>query len=162
MVQDRWDSWSVYTILLPCPASITVHWCLSKWLHSLFSWTLHFVIKYYSFQGYKYDSYQGRMELAYLDYNHHKDRKVMVSQHGTTVLNRLYNRRSRTHFVVEVKESKKYEYIPGTVNRLSNSAWTVKRNFVSKFEEIIEFWYITLHGGQQVACILPGCTKDLL
>lgn len=53
------------------------------------------------------------MELAFLDYNNHKDRKTRVNKYGTKILNRLYNRRSKTHFVVEVKEKKEYAYIEG-------------------------------------------------
>lgn len=66
-----------------------------------------------SFTGYKYDAYRGRVELAFLDYNNHKDRKTRVNKYGTKILNRLYNRRSKTHFVVEVKEKKEYAYIEG-------------------------------------------------
>lgn len=66
------------------------------------------------------------MELAFLDYNHHKDRKTAVSKHGSKVLNRLYNRRTKTHFVVEVKERKRFTYIPGDYASISNS---YKRHF---------------------------------
>ena len=50
--------------------------------------------------------------LAYLDYNHHIDRKQMLKADGTPFFVARFGKRMKQWFASPVKESKTYSYIP--------------------------------------------------
>ena len=63
--------------------------------------------------GYKHDAYVARMELAFLDHNHHLARPQLVTKNGEMVYTRKWGKRTSKWHIVPVPVTKIYSYMPG-------------------------------------------------
>jgi len=68
-----------------------------------------FILKYSPKRiGYKHDAYIVRVQLAYLDYNHHLGRSQLVTKNGKPLYTRKKNRHSPRWNVVSIPVAKLY------------------------------------------------------
>ena len=62
--------------------------------------------------GYKHDAYVARVQLAYLDHNHHLGRSQLLTKDVKPVFTRKWGRRTARWHVVPIPVIKTYSYIP--------------------------------------------------
>ena len=62
--------------------------------------------------GYKHGAYVARVQLAYLDHNHHLGRPQLVAKNGKPVFTKKWGKRTSRWHVVPIPAAKTYSYIP--------------------------------------------------